>query len=441
MTLLTSIYSRFRGVVQWFKNASMMKKVVIVVLVGLLLWFGFSRMKAQSTSKVTYQTSPVEKGTLIVSVSASGQVSTANASPITTNASGVIKKLFVKDGDTVNSGDPIAEIDLDLQGKQRANQALASYQSAQNGLASAQAAMNSSQATLFTQWKQYYNTASNSFYTNGDGSPNETNRQLADFYISKDGWLAAEAQYKNQQNVVIQAQTAVSNAWYSYQQASSTVYAPITGTVTGFALQVGTVISPASTNSNGSVDATKLANVITKANPIVTLNLTEIDVPKITIGNKATITFDAIPDKTFTGKVVSIDKVGVVASGVTNYPTVIQLDSSSPNILPNMAAAASIITQTKDDVLLVPASAIQTQQGQSYVQVLRNGSPQQVPVEIGLTSDTQSEIVTGVTVGTEVVTSTVNQGAQATTQTTSPFGLGGFGGRGGGGGNVRVIGR
>lgn len=429
---------RLFGAFHWFLKASLVVKIIVIVLLVGLVLFTVRRINSSKTTKVTYQTSAATRDTLIVSVSASGQVSTANASPITTNASGVIKKLYVKDGDLVKSGDPIADIDLDLQGKQKYSQASSSYQGAQNSLAAAQASMNSSQATLFTQWKQYYNLATNSYYTNGDGTPNETNRQLADFYISKDGWLAAEAQYKNQQSAVTQAQMAVSASWYSYQQASPTVYAPISGTVSGLSLQVGTVISPQSSNSNGTVNSTSIANVITQANPIVTLNMTEIDVPKIALGNKATIIFDAIPDKTFTGKVVSIDRVGVVSSGVTNYPTVLQLDTTSPYILPNMAAAASIITQTKDNVLLVPSSAVTTTQGTSTVQVLQNGKPQQIPVEIGLSSDTQVEIVSGITEGTQVVTAVTGGSTARTTTTSSPFGLGGFGGAARGGNVVRV---
>jgi multidrug efflux pump subunit AcrA (membrane-fusion protein) len=430
MSLLSTFMKRIKGISQWFLKASLVIKIIIVVVIVGIGWFTVTRLKATNSQKVQYQTSAVEKGTLIVSITASGQVSTANASPITTNASGVIKKLYTKDGETVKAGDPIADIDLDLQGKQKYSQASSSYQSAQNSLAAAQASVNSSQASLFTQWKQYYNLATNSYYTNGDGSPNETNRQLADFYISKDNWLTAEAQYKNQLNAVTQAQMAVSASWYSYQQASPTVYAPISGTVSGLSLQVGTVISPQSSNSNGTVNSTSIANVITQANPIVSLNLTEIDVPKITLGNKATITFDAIPDKTFTGKVVSIDRVGVLSSGVTNYPTVIQLDTTSPNILPNMAATASIITDTKDNVLLVPTSAVQTQTGTgSYVRVLQNGQPVQISVTTGASSDTQIEIVAGVTEGTPVVTAvTGGSTTRTTTTTTSPFGISGFGG-------------
>ena len=174
--------------------------------------------------------------------------------------------------------------------------------------------------------------------------------------------------------------------------------------------------------------------------PTLSINLTEIDVPKVTIGDKATITFDAFSDKTYTGKVISIDTVGSVSSGVTNYPTVILLDTKSNAILPNMGISANIITNTKDDVLLVSSSAVKTDDSNNnYIQILKNGKPVNQNVEIGLSSDSQTEITSGLSEGEIVITSTSQTTTNTSTQTQSVFG--GFGGRSGGGGmggNVRI---
>ena len=202
-------------------------------------------------------------------------------------------------------------------------------------------------------------------------------------------------------------------------------------------MQIGTVINSQSIN-NTSATTNKIANIKTDALPTLSINLTEIDVPKIKIGDKATITFDAFVDKTFTGKVISIDTVGSVTSGVTNYPTVILLDTKSNAILPNMGVSANIITNTKDDILLVSSSAIKTDSnGVNYVQVMKNGNPINQNVEIGLSSDSQTEIISGLREGDIVVISTT-QATSTTQQTQSVFG--GIGGRTGGG-NVRIQGR
>ena len=273
-----------------------------------------------------------------------------------------------------------------------------------------------------------------------DKPKTEERNNQTEFLITQNNWLSAEANYKLKQKAVTQAQTALTSAWYSYQQASPIIYAPIPGTVSGLSLQVGSVINSQS-SSNTSATTNKIAGIMTNAMPTISINLTEIDIPKIKVGDKATVTFDAFSDKTFTGKVVSIDLIGMTSSGVTTYPTVILLDGKSNVILPNMAASASIITETKDNVLMVPASAVTTQNGTSTVQVMKKGRPQTVNVETGLSSEEKTEIISGLSEGDTVVTATTQTGTASmpTNRSTSPFGSFGGGGtfrtgQGGGGG-------
>lgn len=427
----------------WFFARSLLVKVLVAALIGGISWFAFSRFQTGTSQKPQYQTAQVERGTLVVSVSVSGQVASVNSAIVSTQASGVVKSVFAKNGEIVKAGTKIAEIDLDRDGQQRASQTLASYQSAKNTLASARATFYSLQSTMFTDWKTYMDIAQNSTYQNGDGSPRTEQRQLPEFMSTNDDWLFAEAKYKNQQGVVTQAQTALNAAWLSYQQSSPIVYAPISGTITGLSLQTGTVLT-SQYGSSGNSTAQRIASVITEADPTVTLNLTEIDAPKVHVGDKATVTLDAFSGKTFTGSVVSVDTVGSIVSGVATYSSAIRLDSARDDIFPNMSAQASIITQKKDSVLLVPSSAIQNQNGETFVRTLKNGKPVQAPVVTGLFSDTQTEIVSGLSEGETIVTSSIvpnaaSNGQQRTNQTTSPFSAlrgspftGGGAGRGGG---------
>lgn len=415
---------------KWFVTKSVGLRIFILfVIFGIVGSISYSLFSTKK-STTQYQTGTVEKGILIVSVTGSGTVSSANNTNITTQATGVVSKLYVKDGDKVKSGDKIMEIDLDLDGKQTESQALSSYQSAKNNVDSAKANMYSMQSSMFTNWDTFMKIAQNGTYEYEDGSPNNINRSLPEFHIANDNWLAAEAKYKIQQNIVYQSQTALNSAWSAYQKSSSIVYAPISGTVSGFALQLGSVISSNASSQNSNVSNTKIANVKTDATPIVSINLTEIDVPKITIGDKATITLDAYPDKTFTGKVVSIDTVGSITSGVSTYPTVIKLDTDTTTILPNMAVSASIITERKNDVLMVPSSSVQqNEDGSSYVQIMKNNLVSKVNIETGISSDSQMEIVSGLSEGDVVVTATIKATTASSTSTTSPFSA--LGGRSG----------
>ncbi|MBI3341648.1 efflux RND transporter periplasmic adaptor subunit [Candidatus Curtissbacteria bacterium] len=428
------------------KNQILSHKKIAVAAVVIILG-GFALFANINTKAATpaYQTAKVEKGTIVSTVSASGQVLTANLMNVTTNATGTVKTVFVKDGDSVDVGTNILEIEPDASTKAQNTQAYASYLAAKNNLNAAQVNLYTTQSTMFTNWNTFMVLATNSTYQNGDGSPNETNRALPQFHIAQDNWLASEATYKNQQAVVSQAQVALSSTWLSYMQTSSIVTAPMKGTVNNITYVPGMVLasqqsssSTSSTSSNNSAGQ-RVAVVRNEGNPIATFNASEADVYKIQPGQRATLTLDSIAGKTFTGRVMTIDRVGTVTSNVTSYPVIISLDTDNNQILPNMAISANIIIDTKDDVLLVPSAVVQKQGDVATVRVLNHGQVENKMVDTGLVSDTQTEIISGLSEGEEVVSgarTTTTGGTGTGSGTTSPFsgnlrfGGGGFGGGG-----------
>lgn len=429
MKIIQNILKSLVKAKNWFLKRSLPLKIfIIVVLVGLG-WFTYSRIQAAGKSQVQYQTATAEKGTLIVSLSESGQVSTANNTTVTTQVSGAVSKVYVANGDKVTAGQKLAEINLDQPSLLKQNQAWASYLSAKNSLNSANSSAYTLDASMWAANQKFINDAVARGLPTWDPT-----------YIQEhDAWMSAEASYKNQFNSVTQSQIAVNNAWLNYQQSSSTVIAPIAGTVSDLSLRPGAVITVTSSSSNSTSVSEKLATIRTPGAPSLLFSISEMDAPQIKNGNKATITFDALPDKTFTGKIVSIDTTGSVTSGVTNYQVTILLDTDSPEIFPNMSATANIITDSKTDVIIVPNSAIQNLNGQTTVRVLKNGQLSSVPVQTGLASDTQTEIVSGISEGTEVVTAVINSSSTTTSSSSSPFSGGvRIGGGSFGGGAVRT---
>lgn len=419
------------GILQFIKNK-------IVLIFGILLVIAVLVFVGKNTifkfrGAVSYQTAKVTRGGIVDTVSASGTVATTNRMPVSTQGSGQVKAILVKDGDQVAAGATLMELTLDQTGQQRANQAWTSYLSAKNSLASAQATMYSLQSTMFSKWKIYTDLATNSTYQNSDSSPNSSNRVLTQFTTVQDDWLAAEANYANQQNVVAQAQSSVANAWAAYQLVSPTVVAPMAGTVADVTYTTGMIVSNAQSASSTTISSSQLMSIVTISNPVITVNVSEVDVDKVKSGQKVTVTSDAKTGQTFAATVVGVNRAGVISSGVTNYPTTIQFDSPSDVILPNMSVTADIIVATKDNVLLVPSAAVQAVGGQSVVRVLVNGQAQQAPVETGLTSDTDTEIVTGLTEGQTVITGSSSTGSTSSSG-SSPFSSGFRLGGGGGGG-------
>lgn len=435
--MFTTLKQKLSAAWMWFLGLSLLKKVIAIVVVLAIVWFGILPLFKTKNTTPQYETTTVEKSTLISAVTASGSVSSSNNTSVTTQLTGVVGSVYVKNGDTVTAGQTLMTITPDQASAQKQSAAYASYLSAQNNVNSASANLYSLQSSLFV---------ANQKFINDKGIQNPTDQDKADpVYIEENAtWLAAEAAYKNQQNVIAAAQASLNSASLSYAQISSNVTAPISGTVSGLSASAGTVItSSSSSSSDSSSNSTNTVGTIhTSGNPIVSVSLSEIDVPNVQIGDKATVTFDAFSGKTFTGKVSSIDTTGSVSSGVTSYPATILLDTEVPNLLANMSASVSIITQVKDDVLAVPTSAIQISNDESSVRVLKNGQIQSVTVTTGITTDTETEITSGLNEGDTVITSTLSNATSGTGSTsTSPFGgnlrFGGAAGGGFGGSTTR----
>lgn len=154
---------------------------------------------------------------------------------------------------------------------------------------------------------------------------------------------------------------------------------------------------------------------------IAEISLNEIDAAKIKTGQKAVLTFDAIPDLSVNGEVSEIDTIGEISFGVVSYTVKIIFDSQEELIKPGMSMSASIITDTKQDVLIIPNSAVKSQGDSHYVEIFdgplassrdRQGfvsdkAPRKQKVEIGIASDEFTEIIFGLNEGERVVARTI----------------------------------
>ncbi len=423
MSLLNSLLKKGKSFWQKFLKLSRAKKIVAVVAVLAVLFGGYKLTLGKTSNAPQYQTTTVEKGTLITSVSSSGTVTAANSANITTQASGVVNEVYVKNGDYVTAGQNIASITLDQESSQKQAAAYASYLSATSNLNSAKSKMNSLQSALFK--------ANQAFVTDKGANINPSDTDKADpKYIQEQAdWLQAEADYNNQSGVIAAAQASLSSASLSLAQTSNIITAPISGVVSNLKLTPGLPLESqvSASQTNGTTNSQTVGSIkLEGAETQASVSLTEIDAPKVSVGEKVTMTLDAFSGKTFTGKVASIDTSGSVSSGVTTYPAVITFDSAPSNIYPNMTVSATIIVSVKDNVLLVPSSAIQTSGGVATVRVLKNGKISSVEIETGDSNDTQTEIVSGLNEGDTVITGMTS--TQTGSQTTSPFGNRGFGG-------------
>ncbi len=213
---------------------------------------------------------------------------------------------------------------------------------------------------------------------------------------------------------------------------NSYIYAPFNGVITEVKVKNGDSVSK----------GTVVANIITEQK-IAGVSLNEIDVASVKVGQKTTLTFDALPEVSISGKVIEVDTVGQVNQGVVSYGVKIAFDTDVEQVKPGMSITADIITDAKQNVLVLPNSAVRFQGGSYYVelveadekssqQLLANvsgtilpESPKLQTVEIGLSNDLSTEVVSGLKEGDIVVTSaispTVAQTTQAKTTQTQGF--------------------
>ncbi len=198
------------------------------------------------------------------------------------------------------------------------------------------------------------------------------------------------------------------------------IRAPFDGVVATLEVKRGDSLS-----SGGAV-----ATLITSQS-LAEISLNEVDAAKIKVGQKATLTFDALENLTLTGSVLEVDSLGAVSQGVVTYQVKIGFDTQDEKIKPGMSVSASVITNTKQDVLLVPNSAVKSLNGDFYVEVpdeeafvsitgadanglnLKN-PPRRQFVQIGLANDSLTEITEGLAAGEQVIIRTITLTSPAT---------------------------
>ncbi len=187
-------------------------------------------------------------------------------------------------------------------------------------------------------------------------------------------------------------------------------YAPFAGVIASVDAKVGDSVSSGST----------LLTLITKQK-IAEITLNEVDAAKVVSGQKAVITFDAVEDVSVVGEVSEIDIIGAVSQGVVTYSAKVSFDIDDERIKPGMSVSVSIITDAKHDVMVVSNSAIKSRGDVYYVEVLNSetGALEEKTVEVGISNDTTTEIISGLNEGDEVVTRTSTSSGNSTTKTSA----------------------
>lgn len=450
-------------------NVLKKNKLPVIIVIAIVAWFGGSKLFSGDKEKVQYQSVQTQRKSLISSISVSGNVSSGGQVAVYSSISGIVEKIYVKNGDAVSVGEELFTVRSTSSSEEQAS-AYANYQSA---ISSTKAAKQNKRSleVLILQKKQAVRDAQNNVDYKNKNTINPVTKLAYTYYEkqtidaalvqAKKDLAVTETKYK-EASIDIEAAIAREKSSHLAYHAikNATVTSPVSGTVANLSITVGDNVSSGGASSGGSGGSSGLSSgsgalsgqgsssaaassagspalyVGNFSSLAIKASVNEIDLPKIKIGQKATITLDAFTDKTYAGEVTRIDKIGVVSSGVVTYSVYVSFASPPDDIAPGMTSTANIQIDRRDNVLSVPSGAVKKSGDQSVVRVKnKDGSVRELVVQTGLVSDSETEIASGLQDGQEVVTGS-DSNVQQTQGGQSPFGggfrPGGLGGMSGG---------
>ncbi len=379
--------------------------VLIVLAVGVWLFF----RAGDDAAAPRYSTEAATTGTLVVKVSATGNLQPTNTVDVGSELSGIVDKVYVDDNDAVTKGQLLAQLDLsrlnDAVTKSRASLAATRAQVLQ-----AQATVAETQATLarFQQVSQL----------SGGKVPSKTEMDSATANMKR-----ASANVASAQASVTQAQAVLQSDETNLGKAN--IRSPINGVVLSREIDPGQTVAA----SFQAPVLFKLAEDLAKME--LRVNVDEADVGQVKAGQKATFSVDAWPGREYTAAITRVGYGAQETAGVVSYLTVLEVDNEDLSLRPGMTGTADITTLVHENALLVPNAALRftpettaapekksggnvmgalmprmprpsrkdkpavNARGMQRVWVLQDGQPVAIDVRTGATNGSVTEVIGG----------------------------------------------
>jgi RND family efflux transporter MFP subunit len=372
---------------RWIGWVALAAVVVVVAVIAI-------SMLGTSTTDTAVSTAKVVRTTLKVVVSGSGNAVVEDVTEVQPGITGTVRSLSVKLGDTVKKGDLLFKIvndDLD-----------AAVQRARAGYRQSSQSVQQAKSSLIQ--------AQNALYNAQHPAPPAVVDARA-VTLAKQQVTVAHAGVHTSEANLTSSRTALSQAIDN--AAKRTVTAPVSGLITILNAQNGQSLGSSSSSSGSSAGSTSgSTNSAVEISDLSTLrarvSINEADLVSVKVGQKASVTFDALSGVVTTGTISAIAPTGTNSSGVITYNVDITLDFIDPALRPTMSCTAEIVTEVRENTLAVPSSAVHTDattQAKYAIVQATDGPTTQVPVTTGKVVGTQTEILTGLTEGQVVLTS------------------------------------
>jgi HlyD family secretion protein len=331
------------------------KKVLIGVgLVVILGAIAFANIKFRKQTGTTVNVEAIQKRDLQAIVSASGKIQPHDSVNISADTMGRVTNLAVDEGMRVKKGQFLMQIDPKLLAS-AAQQAEASLAAAKSTAEQLRVASESAQAAL----KQASDAYARQQQLWKQGLTTKESLDVAEqtFRMRQADANAAQKQIETQRLRMQQEQAALESAKYTLSKVR--IESPLDGIVTRRNIEEGETVVVGTMNNAGTVLLTIADMSVIEAQ----VEVDETDIPNVQIGQKAKVTIDAVPDKSFRGHVSEIGNspIQTTASSTTNQATnflvKVVVDDPIPDVRPGFTCTAEITTATRQNVLSLPIQA------------------------------------------------------------------------------------
>ncbi len=340
----------------WQKIWQHKKWLIVIVILAAGVQAGTYYYSKNNKPVVAGTTVAVERGDVQAVVSATGTISPVNSVDISSKISGRITEVKVNENDQIKTDQVLILLD-DTRLKTTVSQA---------------------RARLINAQANYERTSR--LAAAGALSAQQLDTALTDYQV---------------------AQAAYDDA--TDQLDDTIIRSPIDGIVIGKPIPAGQTVAP------GISTPMVLMTIADMSKMQISVQVDESDVGKVQVNQKVTFTVDSHPGKTFTGVVSNVSNKATIQQNVVYYPVTVDIDSPQGLLKPTMTARVSVLIGESKNVLAVPLAAVKQNKGQSYVQVMKDGKPQNVTVQLGLASDDKVEVVSGLNDGDQILLTTKAQ--------------------------------
>jgi HlyD family secretion protein len=396
------------------KKSSWKKRVIwLAVIVGVLTGAGVAvRAALKPDNKIDpSKLAAIEQGNIARSVVATGKVEPRAVVEVKSKASGIVKKLFVDYGDTVQKGQVLAELDQEeLQARVR--EARANMQAAQAAEEAAMASLEKNKVEAEAPDLPFLKSAM-------ERAQRMQREKLIALNLVEDAEKAYQMALNKQMTAtrllsvsraeITRAKAQVAQAAAILERSeedlrNATITSPIDGLVLSRNVEMGNAVS--SILVLGS-QATLLFTLGDTSDVFVRGKVDQADIGKVYMGQPARIVVESFRDKSFDGKVYKIAPLGVEKDNVTTFEVQVSIANPGRELKANMSANAEIILEEKKGVLLIPeAAVIYDKDRKASVEVpdpAQEKGRRKVPVRLGISNGVKTELVSGLTQGQKVI--------------------------------------